>query len=60
MGLYMSKNIKKLLSLPPNQNYYISLKWRHDKDRRDLHKLKKLGYFKQISKFVFVRTELKP
>lgn len=56
MALYLSKNRKKLISLPIGRIYYTSLRYRDDKDRRDLNLLRKHGYFKQISRFVFQRV----
>jgi len=55
--MYLSKTDKFLISLSKNQVFYTSLRYRDDKRRRSLHKLKKLGYFEQISRFGFKRTD---
>ena len=57
--VYMSKTDKQLISLPVNQVYYTSLRWRDDKKRRSLGKLKDLGYFEQLGRFVYKRTDKK-
>ncbi len=54
--LYLSKTIKLLLSIPYNQMYYTSLAYRDDKKRRGLGELKQHGYFEQLSRFVYKRT----
>lgn len=54
--LYISKNRQRLINLPTNTIYYTSLKYRHDKDRKDLAILTKYGYFQRIGRFMFKRT----
>ena len=58
MALYLSKNRKRLISLPLGYVYYTSQRYRDDKDRRDLQALKKCGYFKQLGRFVFKRINV--
>lgn len=53
--MYLNKTDKFLISLPVNQIFYTSLRYRDDKFRRSLGKLKKLGYFSQLSRFVYKR-----
>lgn len=55
--MYLNKTDKFLISLPKNQEFFTSLRYRDDKYRRSLHKLKKLGYFLQLGRFHFKRTD---
>jgi hypothetical protein len=54
--LYLSKTKKFLLSLPKNRVFYTSLRYRDDYYRRGLHELKEHGYFEQLGRFTFKRT----
>ena len=57
--LYISKNRQKLIDLPIWNIYHTTLRYRDDKDRRDLAELTKHGYFKRLSRFVFKRIPTK-
>lgn len=55
--MYLNKTDKFLIKLPKNQEFFTSLRYRDDARRRSLHKLKELGYFEQLSRFHFKRTD---
>lgn len=54
--IYWTKTKKHLVSLKEGIDVYTSLAYRQDYRRRALGELKQHGYFKQLSRFHYQRT----
>jgi len=54
--LHLNKAKRYLISLPENRIFYTSLAYKDDYYRRGLQELKLHGYFQQLDRFVFKRT----
>ena len=50
-------NLEQLVALPKNYKVYVSPKWRHDKLKRKLYRLRTLGYFRQLGYNTFEKTD---
>lgn len=55
--LYLNKTKKYLIELKPNTEVFTSLAYSQDYRRRGLHELKQHGYFIQLGRFHFKRTD---
>lgn len=55
--LYLNKTKKYLIGLKPNTEVFTSLAYRQSYKRRGLQELKKYGYFEQLGRFHFKRTD---
>ena len=54
--LYLNKVKTYLINLKEGTEVYTSLAYRQDYKRRGLNELRSHGYFKQLSRFHFIRT----
>lgn len=54
--LYLNKTKRWLVGLPEGREVFTSLAYRQDYTRRGLGELKQHGYFKQVSRFHYIRT----
>ena len=51
------RTTKKLLNLPHGTEVQVSRRWRDAKKFKILYEARKLEFFKQVGRFLFVRTD---